>query len=173
MSGQDWGIQPLDRTFHDRSQFDCGVASHNDFLLRKSSQFARKDLARTYVLVEGSKARVLGYYALSSHTVVYDALPEDEKRGLPSIDLPVVLIGRLAVDQSMQGQGMGEFLLIDALRRVEYLASKIEIQAVEVDAIDDNARRFYLRYGFVSLLDDPRHLFLPLRVIRKLKLPPL
>lgn len=109
----------------------------------------------------------------SNHTVIYESLPEDHASGLPQIDMPVVLIGRLAVDSSVQGQGLGEFLLIDALRRAEYLAMKIGIRVVEIDAINDAARHFYERYGFLSLADDPRHLFLPMNIIRKLQLPPL
>ena len=98
---------------------------------------------------------------------------ESQAKGLPQIDMPVVLIGRLAVDQSVQGQTLGEFLLIDALRRAEYLAAKIGIRAVEVDAINQTAKRFYERYGFLTLSDDPHHLFLPINIIRKLQLPPL
>ena len=77
------------------------------------------------------------------------------------------------VDRSMQSLGLGEFLMVDALRRAEYLANKIGIRAVEVDAINDDAKRFYGRYGFLALKDDPRHLFLSMSVIRKLRLPPL
>jgi GNAT superfamily N-acetyltransferase len=105
--------------------------------------------------------------------VCYEALPDDQAKGLPQIDMPVVLIGRLAVDLSTQGQGAGAFLLIDALRRAEYLATKIGIRAVEVEAINDAAKRFYEKYGFLTLSDDPHHLLLPLNVVRKLKLPPL
>ena len=68
---------------------------------------------------------------------------------------------------------LDEFLLIDALRRAEYLAAKIGIRAVEVDAINQSATHFYERYGFLTLSDDPHHLFLPMRIIRKLQLPPL
>ena len=68
---------------------------------------------------------------------------------------------------------MGEFLLIDALRRAESLAERIGIRAVEVEAINESARKFYVKYGFVSLKDDARHLFLPVHVIRKLQFPPL
>ena len=168
-----WDIVPFDRAQHDRSQFDCGIPVLNEWLTTKVSQFEKKDLARTYVLVESGEVIVKGYYALSNHTVIYDALPEDQAKGLPRIDVPVVLIGRLAVDLSTQGQGMGEFLLVDSLRRAEYLAKKIGIRAVEVDAINATARKFYEKYGFISLKDDPQHLFLPMQVIRKLKLPPL
>ena len=167
-----WSVEPFERR-HDRSSFDCGLPLLNDWLATKATQFEKRDLARTYVLVRPGDTAVGGYYALSNHTVVYEALPDDEGKGLPRIDVPVVLIGRLAVDCSLQGQRLGEFLLIDALRRAEYLARAIGIRAVEVDAINEAARRFYEKYGFVSLKDDPHHLFLPMHVIRKLKLPPL
>lgn len=168
-----WSVEPYDRIKHDRAGFDCGLPLLNDWLATKVSQFEKKDLARTYVLVESGASLVKGYYALSNHTVVYESLPEDQTKGLPHLDIPVVLIGRLAVDQSVQGQKLGEFLLIDALRRAEYLAGKIGIRAVEVDAINEAARSFYEHYGFIALLDDHHHLFLPMNVIRKLQLPPL
>lgn len=172
-SASTWSVEAFDKPRHTRAGFDCGVPELNDWLTTKVSQFEKKDLARTYVLVESGQSVVKGYYALSNHTVIYEALPEDQAKGLPIIDMPVVLIGKLAVDRSLQGQRLGEFLLIDALRRASYLATKIGIRAVEVDAINDDAKRFYERYGFLTLRDDPHHLFLPMSVIRKLGLPPL
>lgn len=163
-------VEPFDRTKHDRSLFDCGVPVLNDWLTTKASQFEKRDLARTYVLVDPGQAVIQGYYALSNHTASYDALPADQTRGLPQIDVPVVLIGRLAVDLSLQGQGWGEFLLLDALRRAELLSHAIGIRAVEVNAINAAARRFYEKYGFLALKDDPQHLLLPMQVIRKLRL---
>lgn len=168
-----WIIEPFDRLRHDRSGFDCGISILNDWLATRVSQFEKKDLARTYVLIEAGRTLVKGYYTLSNHTVVYESLPEDQAKGLPQIDVPVVLIGRLAVDRPVQGQKLGEFLLIDALRRAEYLAAKIGIRAVEVHAINHAAKLFYERYGFVTLSDNPHHLFLPMNIIRKLQLPPL
>ncbi len=168
-----WIIEPFDRLRHDRSGFDCGISILNDWLTTKVSQFEKKDLARTYVLVEAGSTLVKGYYALSYHTIIYESLPTDQAKGMPQIDMPVVLIGRLAVDRSVQGQKLGEFLLIDALRRAEYLAVKIGIRAVEVDAINQAAKLFQKRYGFLALTDDPHHLFLPMHIIRKLQLPPL
>lgn len=173
MADLPWGVEPFDRRRHSREGFDCGIQVLNDWVTTKISQFEKKDLARTYVLVRQDDNAVRGYYALSNHTVAYETLPEDQAHGLPHIDVPVALIGRLAIDSSVQGEGLGEFLLLDALRRAEYLAGKIGIRAVEVYAINDSARRFYLKYGFVSLRDDPRHLFLPVRDIRRLDLPPL
>lgn len=89
---------------------------------------------------------------------------------MPQIDVPVALLGRLAVDRSVPGQGWGAFMLVDALRRIESVAEQIGIRAVEVDAIDEAAKAFYLKYGFVPLTDDVRHLFLPIDIVRKLDL---
>lgn len=164
-----WEIERLSRR-HDRRQFDCGQAMLNDWLQVLAGQFDRRNLARTFVATRAESARVLGYYALSSHRVVYDALPDEESRGLPKLDIPVILLGRLAVDQSVQGQGLGAHLLLDALRRSLAISQEIGIRAVEVDAIDESARKFYLKYGFRPLMDDPHHLFLPMHVVRQLGL---
>ncbi len=168
-----WAIESFDRRRHDRTEFDCGAAALNDWIATKVSQFQKKDLARTYVLTERDQTIIKGYYSLSNHTVVYEALPEDQAKGLPQIDVPAVLIGRLAVDRSVQGQGLGELLLLNALRRAEHLAHAIGIRAVEVEALSRTARRFYEKYGFLALKDDPLHLFLPMNALRKLRLPTL
>lgn len=155
----------------DRSHFDCGVSSLNDWLEKQVSQYQRRDLARTYVALPRGDSRVVGYYALSTHRVSHEVLPADQAKGLPRLDVPVVLIGRLAVDKPLQGQGLGATLLLDALARSAHISRHVGVRAVEVDAIDQSAKTFYLKYGFVPLLDDPRHLFLPMHVIRKLDLP--
>lgn len=173
MSGQQWSVEPFERDRHDRTGFDCGISVLNDWLATKVSQYERRDLSRTYVLVEHRLTEIKGFYALSNHTVVYESLPKDQAKGLPQVDVPVVLIGRLAVDVTVQGRSLGEFLLLDALRRCEFLAKKIGIQAVEVEAINEKAKRFYEKYGFLTLADDPRHLLLPMKTVRRLKLPPL
>ena len=167
-----WQIERLSRA-HERSRFDCGIVALNDWLKTFASQYEKRDLARAYVAVVPGNPRVLGYYAISNHRVSYEALPFDQAKGLPHIDVPVVLLGKLAVDQAAKGQGLGAFLLIDALRRSLYLADQIGVRAVEVDAIDDAAQAFYLKFGFVPLLDDQRHLFLSMQTIRKLNLPPM
>lgn len=111
-----WLIERLAKS-HDRSQFSCGEIGLDDWLKTRAGQFDRKDLARTFVALTPGQVRVLGYYALASHRVRLEALPEDQAKGLPKIDVPVVLLGRLAVDASVHGKGLGSFLLIDALRR--------------------------------------------------------
>ena len=109
----------------------------------------------------------MAYYAISRHRVRREDLPEEQAKGLPRIDVPVILLGRLAIDRSVQRCGLGSLLLMDALRRAERLAEQVGIRAVEVDAIDETAHAFYQKFGFVPLLDDPQHLFLPMSTIRK------
>ena len=162
-------IRRLDKD-HDRSAFDCGQAVLNAWLKDRAGQFDRRDLSRTFVATRPNEATVLGYYALSAHRVICDVLPNAEARGLPRLDIPVVLIGRLAVDRNTQGTGLGASLLVDALRRSLQISEQVGIRAVDVDALDQDARSFYQKFGFRSLLDDPRHLFLPIHEIRKLKL---
>jgi GNAT superfamily N-acetyltransferase len=113
---------------------------------------------------------VLGYYALSAGAFDLSALPEGKRRKLPRHPVPVSHLGRLAVDQGAKGQGLGASLLMDALARCERLADDLGIHAVEVWAIDDSARHFYLKYGFEPLTDDPNHLYLTMKTIRKLAL---
>jgi GNAT superfamily N-acetyltransferase len=172
MAPPDWAIERPTKK-HDRTSFHCGQSSLDDWLRLRVSQFEKRDLARTYVAVRKGETRVLGYYAISNHRVTYAALPAEQAKGLPSIEVPVVLLGRLAVDRSVQGQGLGELLLVDALRRAQHIADQIGVRAVEVDAIDEKARAFYTKFGFVSLVDVPGHLYLPIQVVRKLNLPPL
>jgi GNAT superfamily N-acetyltransferase len=108
---------------------------------------------------------VLGYYTLASGALSYQNLPESSARRLPRHPVPVILLARLAVDQSVQGKGWGEGLLVDALQRGLDLADKLGIHAVEVDAIDQQAKAFYEKYGFAPLLDNEFHLFLPTATI--------
>lgn len=164
-----WTIRRLEKR-HDRSAFHCGQPLLDEWLSERAGQFDRRDLSRTFVATRPDDMIVCGYYALSTHRVIYDALPRSEAKTLPRLDVPVVLIGRLAVDQSMQGRGLGAMLLIDALRRSVHISAHVGIRAVEVDALHEAARGFYMKFGFRPLLDDPRHLFLPLHEIRKLGL---
>jgi GNAT superfamily N-acetyltransferase len=157
---------------HDRSAFSCGQPTLDQFLQQLASQHAKRDFSRTYVGVLPPAPRVLGYYTLSAGSFDLSVLPEPQRRKLPRHPVPVAHLGRLAVDQTVQGQGLGAFLLLDALARCERLAEHIGLHAVEVQAIDEAARGFYLKYGFEPLLDDAHHLYLPLKVIRKLELNP-
>jgi GNAT superfamily N-acetyltransferase len=161
-----WAVEKLS-SGHDRKSFDCGNELLNNFLQRLASQYSRKNLGRTYVALTPDN-QVIGYYTISTNRVDFENVPDDLARHYPPIPIPVVLLGRLAVDKRFQGRGVGRLLLVKALRQAAELSDAIGIAAVEVHAIDNQARSFYLRYGFTSLLDDRHHLYLPLKTIRKL-----
>ena len=169
----DWRIERL-AGHHDRSAFDCGKPPLTDWLRQHARQHQARDLARTYVLVRPGQPGIFGYYALANCQIRYEDLPADRSKGLPRrIGIPGVLLGKLATDRSVQGKKLGAALLVNALRRVESLAGQVGIRVVLVDALDDEARGFYLRHGFESLMDDPRRLFVSIATIRGLGLPPL
>lgn len=151
---------------HDRAGFDCGESLLNAYIQRYAGQHDRKGFGRTYVAIEEGSSVVKGYYTISSGAVSFEVVPEN----VPHHPIPIVLLGRLAVDHSARGRRLGETLLIDALARAERVADQLGIYAVAVEAIDERAREFYLKYGFKELLDDRRHLYLPIKVIRKLHL---
>jgi GNAT superfamily N-acetyltransferase len=159
-----WQISPLDRS-HQRGEFCCGKAPLDEFIRSLVSQYEKRKLGRTYVAILPGDRKVQGYYTLSSGAVPFQNLPSHTAKKLPKHPVPVALLGRLAVDKSAQGRGLGEELLMDALRRCLELSDKLGIFAVEVMAMDAEAKRFYLKYGFVSLVDNDLHLFLPVKTI--------
>ncbi|MBX3301191.1 MAG: GNAT family N-acetyltransferase [Nitrospira sp.] len=151
---------------HDRSQFDCGEASLNFYLQRYAGQHDRRGFGRTYVAISESSSTIRGYYTISSGSIAFETVPEN----LPHHPVPIVLLGRLAVDQQSQGQGVGGLLLVDALRRAQRAADELGIYAVAVEALSDRARSFYERFGFRALTDDRLHLYLAIKVVRRLRL---
>jgi len=153
-------------TSHDRDSFECGEQSLDEYLRRYAGQHDRKGLGRTYVTVEQGSTAVKGYYTIASGAVSFQVVPEN----LPRHPIPVVLLARLAVDRTARGRGLGAMLLLHALKRAQDISEQLGVHAVAVDALDDSARAFYLKYGFSELLDDRLHLFLPIKKIRQLGL---
>jgi GNAT superfamily N-acetyltransferase len=160
----DWIIEPFGKS-HDRSAFTCGKPALDEFLRTRVSQYEKRRLGKTFVAVLQGEQRVRGYYTLAAGAVAFEHLPTVASTKLPKHPIPVILLARLAVDLSAQGQGLGEKLLLDALQRALDLSDKLGAHAVEVDALDDSAIAFYVKYGFSPLLDNPRHLYLPLATI--------
>ena len=134
---------------HDRSAFVSGSDPLDRYLREQARQDADKRVAAPFVLVTPPAHRVLGYYTLSASVVEVVDLPPEMAKRLPRYpQLPVTLLGRLAVDRSLQGQGAGEFLLMDALSRCVNAADEIAAMAVVVDAKDEAAAAFYRHFGF-------------------------
>lgn len=164
-----WRIESIANS-HETDRFDCSNPSLNDFLQKYAGQNERAGLSRTFVAVEPDNNVVLGYYSLSAGSVKTESLTEAQRKRLPRYPVPVAHLGRLARDNTVKGQGMGPFLLIDAMRRILLTADEIGVHAIEVIAIDDRARHFYETYRFESLIDDKNHLYIPLKTVRKLDL---
>ncbi len=161
-------VEPLGRQ-HDRTAFYCGADALDRYLKQQARQDADKRVAAPFVAVNPPNTRVLGYYTLSASVVTLTDLPDELTRKLPRYpQLPVTLLGRLAVDQSARGQRLGEHLLLDALHRSLTHADEIAAMAVVVDAKDENAAAFYRHYGFIPLQAQPRRLYVPMRVVAQL-----
>lgn len=147
---------------HDLSAFDCGEPALNDWLrhraLKNESRFSR-----TYVVCAGNQ--VVGYFCISAGSVERGAAPGKVRRNAPD-QIPVSVVGRLAVDLDHAGKGLGADLLADALRRIALASQSIGIGAVMVQAKDEVAKRFYLRCAeFVEYPEDSRTLFLPIETV--------
>ena len=158
-------FEKLSRDFA-RDDFDCGTESLNAFLKRYAFQNLRKNISVTLVAVsEEDPKKVLGYYSVSMAQVNFENLPADLAKGIPRYPAPAMRIGRLAVDRSAQGAGLGGGLLRHALYRAVELSREVGTCIILVDAIDENAKRFYEKYGFISLIDLPLSLVLPMETI--------
>lgn len=136
--------QPLLRT-HDTASFDCGEATLNDWLRRNALKNEQGGASRTYVVCVD--ARVIGYYALAAGAIANENAPGRMRRNMPD-PIPVMVLGRLAVDLRYSGRGIASGLLRDAVIRTLQAAEIAGIRAILVHALSQNAKRFYERRGF-------------------------
>lgn len=150
-----------------REGFDSGAPELDEWLVRYSWQNQRANNAVTYVTV--LDGRVVGYYAIAVSSVARKLASTAVAKGAPT-HVPCLLLARLAVDKDMQGRGLGQGLLVDALKRTAGLADSVGIRALLVHARDDAARQFYLAQAeFQESPSDPMHLLLPVKdIIRSL-----
>ena len=156
------------RKDHERASFRCGAAPLDEFLVRYARQNADAGIARTFVAVAPPSVRVVGYYSLAASSVTFARMPSELTKRLPRYPMPSVLLARLAIDVTVQGQGLGAALLVDAGKRVGRLADEAGIRLLEVEAKDESARAFYRKHGAVALLDDDKHLVFDVRTFRAL-----
>ncbi|MCW5752517.1 MAG: GNAT family N-acetyltransferase [Alphaproteobacteria bacterium] len=163
-----WQITRLDSKIHDRAAFSCGAAELDRYIREHASQDVKRDVARVFVAVPAEALAICGYYSLSATSFQRDNLPGDQAKQLPRYPVPAALLGRLAVDGSMKGKGLGAFLLMDALNRILLATQTLAVHAVVVDAKDDAASAFYGKYGFIPFTGEGRRLFLPMATIRRL-----
>lgn len=163
-----FAIKPFSKSFY-RSDFDCGYSSLNHYIKKQVSQDISKKLTACFVLVD-EQGLVKGYYTLSNSSISQEEIPEKYSKQVPPAysHIPVTLLGRLAIDRTVSGQGYGKYLLIDALKQCYETSLKvIGSMAVVVDPMDKNARLFYERFGFL-LLPGSGKMFLPMKTVGKL-----
>lgn len=160
-------IEPLAR-HHGRTAFRCGSDPLDRYLQQQARQDAEKHVAAPFVLTAPPETAVLGFYTLSAAVVAVGDIEPELARKLPRYpQLPVTLVGRLAVDERLKGQGWGSFLLMDALRRSLAHAAEIAAMAVVVDAKDETAADFYRRFDFTPLQGNARRLYLPMQTVAR------
>jgi GNAT superfamily N-acetyltransferase len=166
-SMSEYRIEKLSKK-HQKRDFSCGKMALDEFLKTMAGQHARRNLSQTYVLTKSDAQVVIGYYTLTTTSVLPAFIPPHLAHKIPSAyPLPCALLARLAVDRHRHGRGIGGLFLVSAMRRVAAISESIGCYALLVDAKDENAKAFYEHFGFHTLLDDENHLFLTLGEISR------
>lgn len=161
-------IEPLDAS-HDRTGFDCGSEPLNVFLQQKARQHNERGVARTFVMVESSAVPpkpILGFFSLSACDAESRDLPPHLAKKLPR-EIPAARLGRLAVAKTMQGQRIGTVLVYAAMKKIAHTSEDLGIAGLFVDAKDESVAKFYGRFGFLPLPNQPLTLFLPIQSLQQ------
>jgi GNAT superfamily N-acetyltransferase len=145
---------------HELAGFDCGAPTLDDWLKRRARANQVSGASRSYVVAEG--VRVVGYYCLASGAIAMTDAPTALRRNMPD-PIPVTVLGRLGIDQSHQGKGLGTAMLQDAVLRTMQAAEIVGSRGLLVHAISDSAKALYARYGFVLSPTNPMMLVLSLK----------
>ena len=157
--------------FDELESFDCGDEPLNNYLKRHAwTNQEKSSIGVTYVAIEESMPRiVLGYFTLATSSIPRDSLPKKHVRGLPSYDLPLILLARLAVDKRFSGKGLGHALISEAIKIVLRVANEVGCRCIITDAYRDKVD-WYARYGFIPVEgateNGPQKMFLDVRTIR-------
>ena len=159
-------IEPIAKK-HNRKLFICKNTNLADYLHRHARQNDENNISKTFVAVDNDST-VQGYYSLSTSSIEFEELPKRLTKNTPKYPIPAALITKLAVDINHAGQGLGSRLLIDALQRILTTSEQLAIKVILVDAIDEEAKGYYLRFGFMKLPGHAVKLFLPIETVRQL-----
>jgi ribosomal protein S18 acetylase RimI-like enzyme len=158
-------IEPLGKE-HDRAAFSCGKDPLDQYLRNQAGQASDRNLAAIFILTTDGK-QIAGYYTLSSYAVILDEIPQEIAKRLTRMrEVPATLLGRLARSIEFRGKGIGDLLLVNALKRALQNSENVASWAVIVDAKDEEAIKFYEPYGFIQFPNKPNRLFLPMKTIR-------
>jgi ribosomal protein S18 acetylase RimI-like enzyme len=160
-------IELLDKS-HDRDSFNCGSELLNQYLQQIARQHNQKGISRTFVLVDTEQPQtIIGFFTLCLCEIRTTKLPSNLAKKYP-ITVPGIKLARLAIEKSWQRKGIGEILMVEAMKRSIIIADNAGVIGLFVDAKDEAAKGYYSRYDFVSLEDNPLEMFLPLATIRQI-----
>lgn len=157
------GAPSLLQSEHNLAQFNSGNETLDEWLKKRALKNQTSGASKTFVICDGSHD-VIGYYALATGSLERVAAPGNFARGMPE-PIPVIVLARLAMDQRYQGQQLGGFLLKDALQRTLNVSSQVGIRGLLVHAISEEAKKFYLRYGFVESPFEPMTLMISMKTL--------
>ena len=154
---------------HRKQEFSCGKEMLDNYLKKQANQDTKRKLSACFVLNDEATNLLKGYYTLANNSIPQNLIPTEFREKLPKsyISIPTTLLGRLAIDNRFQGKGIGKLLLIDALKRSYEISKSIGSFAVIVDPLDEDAEKFYDKYGFINLPDSGK-MFLPMNTIKTL-----
>jgi GNAT superfamily N-acetyltransferase len=161
-------IESLDKKKHDRKRFSCGVEVLDKFLREQAAKHQSANVSKTFVLIDDSAPdRIIGFYTLAAGSVGVERLQPSDRRKLPHYPIPTVKLARLGVSAEEQGKKYGLQLLIDVIKRCCATSTNVGVYAVEVDAKNESAKQFYLKFGFIELEGDLMTLYYPLATANK------
>tara|TARA_R110002072_G_scaffold284906_1_gene449456 strand:+ start:1380 stop:1883 length:504 start_codon:yes stop_codon:yes gene_type:complete len=154
---------------HRKKEFSCGKDMLDSYLHKQANQDIKRKLSACFVLNDQETDLLKGYYTLANNSLAQNLIPAEFQKKLPNSykSIPTTLLGRLAIDNRFQKQGVGKLLLLDALKKSYEISKSIGSFAVVVDPIDKDAERFYDKYGFIKLPDSGK-MFLPMNTIKSL-----
>ncbi len=164
-------IEAFDSRKHCRSNFSCGKDSLDNYIHKQASKDIKRRVSTVFVLIDNADPtlNILAYYTLSAYTVEITELDQSLSKQLPRYpQLPATLLGRLAVDNTQKGKRFGELMLVDALKKAIAVSSQVASLAVIVEALDESAVNFYLKYGFQQFKQNSMKLYLPMKSIEEL-----
>lgn len=132
---------------HNLDQFSCGKQVLDDWLRNTALKNHSQGGSRTFVITDEETNRVIGYYCISTGSIEHNKITGKFKRNMPD-PIPVILLGRLAVDVDYANRGIGTGLMKDCYKRVVSISTEVGVRAILVHAIDDESRQYYLKLGF-------------------------
>ncbi len=149
---------------HNFANFTCGKPVLDDWLIKKALKNQTDSGSRTYVVTDSDLDQVVGYYCISTGSVSHELAPGKVRRNMPD-PIPIILLGRLAVDVGYAKQGIGRGLMKDCYKRVASVAEQVGVRALLVHALDEESRQYYLNLGFTESTIQERTLMIRMKDI--------